>query len=83
MKSSPDVLKGVIGQSGNDSIVMNPPGSIGDKCQQGSGKRGFDIFNSGMGMSDSDNRIASWHDEMINENSGYDRVFKTAGRKNF
>ena len=83
MESSPDVLKGVIGQSGNDGIVMNPPGTIGGKCQQGSGKRGFDIFNSGMGISDSENRIVSWHDEMISENYGCDRVFKTAGRKNF
>ena len=77
LESSPDVQSGVIKQSGNDGISMNPPEAIEHNVPQGTGRRGFDPFNSTVGISDFVEKSALWNDETISENSGWGSLFKT------
>ena len=46
LESSFDVLRGGIRQSGNGTIGMNPPVTIGGNGLQGTGRRGYDKFVS-------------------------------------
>ena len=60
----PDVQRGGIVWSGNDSTGMNPPGPIGGNGPQVYGQRSFNTFYSIAGISDLFKRILPWHDEM-------------------
>ena len=70
------VQRGGIGQSINDGIGMNPPGTIGCNFLQGAGQGGFNIFNSVAGIYDFSNSTASWHRASIIENDGCDNLFR-------
>ena len=62
LDSSPAVQRWGIGQSGNDDIKVNPPGTIGCNSRGGSGWRVFDILFSTPGISDFAKRRAPWYD---------------------
>ena len=83
LKSIPDGKRGKIGRNGNDAIGMSPPGTIGGNAPQVTGRRGFNIFEYLIGISDSSNRILSFHDEAISKIYGCDSLFKNSGTNNF
>ena len=75
--------RGGIGKSGNESIGMNPPVTIGGNGPQGTGRKGFNIFDSIVDISDFSNRSALWHDKAISEYSVRGRLFKNAGHEDY
>ena len=77
-----DVRRLGIGWSGNDGIRMNPPGIISVNGPQGTGGRGFEIFDFVAGISDLNNSGAQCHNESIIENPGCYSLFKNYGHEN-
>ena len=64
-----------MGRSGNDAIGMSPP--------ETTRQRGFGIFDSLTGISDSSNRILLFHDEAIGEIYGCDSLLKKSETNKF
>ena len=65
-----------IGQSGNESIEMNPTGTTGGNYPQGNDIGSFNIFNSHRGISDHTNSISLWNGAAISENPRCDSLLK-------
>ena len=62
---------------------MNPPGTIGGNVPQDTTQRGFDIFDSIMGIYNFYNRREPWQDEVIRGNVGCNSLFINAGREKY